>query len=634
MYVIEVIPLKRGVEVSQLSYFSSQTYKLGVIVSVPFRKKTVLAIVIKSESVKNAKTTIKTASFSLRKLMPESEVGILPPALIKTATNLLRYYPTKLGTILFALLPTEIKNGKINLPDLSNRQSDPKEIIPRAPKLIVGKQSDRYIEYRSLVRETFAGGGSVLFVVPTVAGLEFAKSALELGIEERVICFSRTDSIAKKRLAYNALADLKQTKLIITTPTHAYLDRPDIINMIIEEAGSSYYTMRRHPLINHLDSFITLAKYDDRQIILGDLVPRTEEEVKRRSDDFYTLGEYPKRLTLPAKLSLLKPKSEPGQIEPFHLFSNQLIKVLSDTLKNRGRVYMYAARRGLAPVITCRDCGYVFRCPDSGTPYSLFRTGQGNAEKRWFISGVSGRRVKAAKACGQCGSWRLREKGIGVQYVYDALLKIFPPEKIILFDHTTANTHKQRVVLSDRFYQAKNGIILLGTKMSIAYLTKPITISVVTSLDALSANTTWRNSEEVFKLLLILREKSQTEVLVQTRQETDNIFTLAEQGALEAFYNDEIDLRQALNYPPFVTFVHLTWQGNKIMVDKLKAIIINKLKGYSPTFYPSPHSYGAKLIRHGLLRQQTEKWPDEDLLLKLKSLPPAVKITINPDRIV
>ena len=170
--------------------------------------------------------------------------------------------------------------------------------------------------------------------------------------------------------------------------------------------------------------------------------------------------------------------------------------------------------------------------------------------------------------------------------------------------------------------------------MSIPYLIKPVTMSVITSMDALSANTTWRNDEEIFKLLLTLREKSREKVLVQTRKEVGEIFNLAKQGSLETFYNNEISLRQALKYPPFVIFIHLTWQGNQVTVNKIKEVVMDKLKDYPLTFYSSPHNNDIKSISYGLLRQPTSNWPDKELLNCLKSLPLSVRVMINPDRIV
>ncbi|MFM2423880.1 MAG: hypothetical protein RLZZ70_267, partial [Candidatus Parcubacteria bacterium] len=64
MYVVEVIPLVRGVQIESLTYFSSVSYPLGTIVTIPVRGKTVSGVVVGANPVSNAKTALKAATFS------------------------------------------------------------------------------------------------------------------------------------------------------------------------------------------------------------------------------------------------------------------------------------------------------------------------------------------------------------------------------------------------------------------------------------------------------------------------------------------------------------------------------------------------------------------------------------------
>ena len=149
-------------------------------------------------------------------------------------------------------------------------------------------------------------------------------------------------------------------------------------------------------------------------------MPATEDEFKRREDTYTTFNEPAKRMAFAAPLSIITQRDKAKPDIPFQLFSDELGYAVRRALEGRGRVFLFAARRGLAPVVACIDCSYIFRCPDSGTPYSLMRTYNAAApEERWFVSSTSGRRVRASDVCPQCGSWRLRERGIGLQQVAD-----------------------------------------------------------------------------------------------------------------------------------------------------------------------------------------------------------------------
>ena len=121
MYVVEVIPLKKGLQLESLTYFSSQPYEFGMVVTIPLRSKEAQAVVVSSVEASSAKTALRAATFSLRKLPPQTQTSSIAPGLIKTAEALQKEYPFQLGTILFSLLPSEIKNGQQKFPQIYAR---------------------------------------------------------------------------------------------------------------------------------------------------------------------------------------------------------------------------------------------------------------------------------------------------------------------------------------------------------------------------------------------------------------------------------------------------------------------------------------------------------------------------------
>ncbi len=630
MFIVEVIPLKRGSNIESLTYYSSKAYDPGIILDVPVRKSTVSAIVVKNSPVSAARTAVRAATFSLKKLPDQVVTNPLPPSLIETAKALQRLYPAHLGSILYSLLPIEVREGETKVQyttPVSHADIRPEVDILEATK------ADRLIAYRSKIREVFAHRGSVLFVVPTSAHIDAAVEALSHGIEKRLVVFSPTLTKKKLQAAYASYYDLTNAKLIITTPAHAYLDRHDITHIIVDESRNKHYHSRHRPYLDHREVLKTLAKVTNRTITFGDLLPRAEEEYFRREELYATTTEQPKRINFTAKLQIIQQENIASAEKPFALFSDELTNALATTSKNRGQSFIYAARRGLAPVVVCIDCGHIFRCPDSGTPYSLFKTTHNGEEQRWFLSPVSGKRIHAPDTCTACGSWRLRERGIGIQHIHTELHHLLPECPVILFDHTTATTIKKARVLMAKFYDTR-GAILLGTQMALPYIDSPVTTTAITSHDAARAIPSWRAEEEFFSLLLELREKTTETVYVQTRTEPDQLIEHATQGLVEQFYNDELSLRESLSYPPFSTFVLLSWQDTKdgVMVTEEKLATI--LAAHKPKFYSAPQSLVQKTKRFGLIRVPKIAWPDKSLIDILRNLPPSIKIEINPDRII
>lgn len=630
MFIIEVIPLQRGITAGSLTYYSSASYEIGSLVKIPVRNSELTGLVVGVEAVSKAKATLRQAAFSLRKLPPQNDVRTLPPVLLETAKKLQQTTPASLGAILFALLPEEIRDGRETL---ESGLPCVGEFENPMITLLQGKEDERLRTYKSYIREAFAHRGSVLCVVPTTAHLERVAEIVSEGITERLVVFS--PALTAKRIAasYASLKDLSQAKLIVATPSHISIDRHDITHIIIESCSSPYFKSRVRPYLDAKEVLAVMAKMAGRQILMGDLLPRAEDEEKRRSEVYQTEGEHPKRMAFEGAFKIIKQQDRPTVETPFELLSPELVKNINATLKSRKNVFLYAARRGLAPVVSCGDCGYIFRDPDSGSPYSLSRTFVDGEERRWFLSSVSGKRVRASDTCPNCGSWRLRERGIGIQHIYDELREIYGKEKIVLFDHTTATTLKKARILIGDFYDRK-GNILLGTAAALPYLERPVALSAIVSTDAARSIPSWRAEEEFFSLLLKLRECSSSMVIVQTRTEPDQNLLYAKSGQVEQFYTEELALRRELNYPPFAVFVHLTLSGPAESILPLKDEASKILEEFKPHFYNSPQSGASKTICYGLIRVARKEWPNERLTKQLLLLPPSIRVEINPGRIV
>ncbi len=629
MFVTHVIPLRRGINLDTLTYFGSTKYELGTLLNVPVRNSLILGLVTEVHEVSTAKTALRAATFTLRKLPEQNDVRKLSDLYIQTARDLEAHYGAHMGSILYNLLPPEIQNGDIGLPHTPH-------VVPKehfTPEILIAHKADRFITYRSKVREVFAHGGSVLVVVPTSAETDAVYEALARGIEDRVIVLSSTLTKKQLKTSYETLEDFSRSKLIIATPSHAVIERHDITLTILEHARSPHFKERTRPYLDYRDVIRIHAHHTGRELIIGDILVRTEDEYERRNERFQTHTEPPRRISLPGKLAIIEQKEKTEKDIPFSLFSPKLIPLLKEIKKKKQHVFIYAARRGLSPIVTCGDCGIVFRSPTSGAPYSLVRTFKNTVEERWFVCGTSGERVRAKDTCDICGSWRLRERGIGIQTVHDELRKLLPGTPIVLFDHISANTYKKATFLRDTFYNTK-GSIMLGTHMALPYLTKPLDTSIVANMDALLSNPTWRLEEENLALLLELREITKGTVYLQSRTKDTELFTYAKHAEIESFYTDELEVRKAFNYPPFSVFVHLTWQGVPEVVKKIEEQITELLTPFGVSVYLCPQTPKDTVIMYALIRVPKSEWPKKELTTALRALPPSVRVILNPDRIV
>ena len=632
MHIVEVIPLGKGVTPDSLSYFSPTPYARGTLIQVPVRKRMVPAIVVGISDAFSMKAALRAATFSLRRLPPQKDQGGISPAYFETAEVAARYHGTNINTTLYALLPKEIREGTIPLVSASAPDTIPP--IPAKPRLLVAPTRERYQEYSRLVRESFAAKHSIIFVLPTIEHLTQFVTLLSPGIEDYTLTLHGDLPLGTLRKHYARLTNEGHPLLIITTPSNALIERSDIGTMILEHERSQGYHQKTRP---YLDYRVVLHAYCARRgisLTLADTLPRTEEVVAYGTDSFGD-AEYPKRLELKGSLSMITLVHDKDSATPFSLLSPELEKALKDAQKQKKRVFLFSARRGLAPLVGCIDCGEILRDPESGAPLSLSRVMRNGVEERWLMSSVSGYRTPAFDLCPKCGSWRLRERGIGIQQVYDECKRRFPETPITLFDHQTASTHKKATALKDQFYKNPGGI-LIGTALALPYLERPVDTSAIVSMDALRALPSWRQQEEILSILLTLREKTLGTVHVQTRVE-DEVFEFARRGAIADFYAEEMKVREQFQYPPYSTFVHIAWKEKTRGQSETKKLLETLFAPHQISLYSAlegQEASGSESIHYGLMRIPAHDWPDETILQKLRSLSPALRITINPDRII
>ena len=627
MYVVEVTPLRRGMHRAALSYFSSTAVRRGALVTIPIRSKDTQGVVLSCTEVSLAKTALRSATFSLRKMPAQDTVSSFSDTLLATIDELAEYYAAQTGAVLFALMPNEIKNGVVTyVPSESSATTHNTE---HTYEVLQSPTDARAQTYQNIVRESFASAQSVVLVVPTIEEGEHLFATLAHGIEDHTLLLHSGRGVRALRHAYTTLTHDEHPKFIIATPQYGFLTRDDVGTIILERSRALSYRSHVRPYIDFRQAYTTYARIADARLISADTLVRTEDAFLIEKSVAIPYEEMPSRLRLPGTLKVLQMRDKPDGTVPFTLFSPILLDTIARTRAARGRTFLFSARRGLAPVVACIDCGHILRCPQSGSPLSLHRTIENGVETRWLLSSVSGFKRRADDLCSMCGSWRLRERGIGIQHVYEELTRHFPQEDILLFDHETASTRKKAVAIRDEFYTRKKAI-LIGTALALPYLHTPVDLTGIVSMDSLRAIPSWRQEEEALGILFTLRERTNGYVFAQSRAEEDGLIGTAQKGTVEAFYKEELAVREEYAYPPYTVFIHLTWKKDASGV--LLEEITTQFTPHDISLYDAPDAEDR--IGYGLMRIPRDAWPDDVIVDKLRALPPSVRIIIDPDRLV
>ncbi|MDQ5949381.1 MAG: hypothetical protein QG589_507, partial [Patescibacteria group bacterium] len=565
MHIVTVIPLSRGISKDVLTYFSKELVTPGSIVTIPVRKKTVYGLVVGIRDATEIKSDLKTLSYNIKKISTVHTHSFLLDSFIRAIHKIANYHASSVGSTLSAYIPNAILEQSDQLEKISNTETPPSfyETV-----LLQSTDEERYATYKSLVREEFARGKSVFFCLPTTEDLKNAHAVLEKGIEKYAYVLHAR--LSKKEIIsiWNTLITEPHPVHIIATSSFLSIPRTDISTLIIEKESSRSYKMQVRPFIDIRTSATYIAKEMNRRLVFGDTLLRTETLWEHKNGTYAELSPLKFRSLTTATCTLVPLRQPEDQVKKkFALFSTELMHTLEHAKEHNEHVFLFCGRKGLYPHTVCSDCGTVVTCKNCNAPVVLYSKKKGDVMDNLFVCHHCGERRNAQELCVHCGGWRLQTLGIGIDAVVKEIETLFPQIHIYAMDKERVTTHPQAVKIRDTFY-AHPGSVMVGTEMALPYLNQKIAHTAVVSLDSFFSIPDFRIHEKIFHILLHLRSVSEKQMLVQTRQVNTKIFDYALRGNLADFYRDEIDERKQVGYPPFVTYIKLTIEGEKQTVKK------------------------------------------------------------------
>ncbi|MBQ1401304.1 MAG: primosomal protein N', partial [Firmicutes bacterium] len=231
------------------------------------------------------------------------------------------------------------------------------------------------------------------------------------------------------------------------------------------------------------------------------------------------------------------------------IFSGKLEKGIRETLARGQQVILFLNRRGYSSFVSCRECGEAVRCPDCGISMTYHK-----GEDR-LICHYCGRSRRVPDVCPSCGSRYIKYFGSGTEQVEEAAKKQFAGHRIARLDFDTARRKGSIEKIIDSFSKGETDI-LVGTQL----VAKGLDFRNVGLVGIMSADTTlnipdFRSPERTFQLITQAagragRGDEKGRVIIQTYSPDNYAVKAAAAQNYDAFYEDEIALRQFMNYPP------------------------------------------------------------------------------------
>ncbi|MBI4708876.1 MAG: primosomal protein N' [Candidatus Portnoybacteria bacterium] len=556
MYIIEVVPLtKIPIQQSQvLSYFSAHELLVGSLVLIPLSRRQEEAVVIETHQISSHRIEVKRAEYELR---PIKKVLTIEPILthqqIELAMWLGQYYFTPPG----AFMKMAIKNRK--------------NVISSSAPQSAGRNEGSLAYARRKSQK--------LILAPTISQV---LSIVEKCDEEKITTIH--SGLTKKQLSENWQKIAKsQAKIIIGTRLAVFAPFLNLKEIIVkDETNPSHRSWDMHPHYRVHEAAQKLAEIFGAKIILKSNLPSIES---------YFLNALPplekegwggfEKIDFSQKNPPQSPFSKGGNQEAqivdlrqelkegnYSIFSRQLQKSINEALKNKQQIILFINRRGAATFVLCRDCGYVAKCPNCDAPLTYHFERNNSGFKPILICHHCGHKESPPTLCPKCQGIRIKAFGSGTQRVEIEAQKLFSAQggphsaekpKILRLDSDTAPTSKEQTKIIEEFKE-KKGNILIGTQMMLNDSSIKAGVVAIISADTLLHLPDFGSDERTFQTINQLRALSISHFFIQTYNPQSKIIQLAAQGDFKSFYQQEIETRQALKYPPFSQLIKLIFR--------------------------------------------------------------------------
>lgn len=495
--------------------------------------------------------------------------------------------------------------------------------------------------YMDVIEKAINNGKSAIMLVP------------EIGLTPQIVGkfisrFGNVISVLHSKLSdserydeYRKITD-GEAKIVIGTRSAIFVPFNNIGVIIIDEEHTSSYKQDNNPRYSAINVAEWRSKYHNCPLVLGSATPSLESFAKAGNHVYklLSLTERAGGSVLPnVNIVDMKEEVKKGNFILSDILKNKIGEVL-----DRGeQAIILLNRRGYSSTISCKECGYVYKCPNCDITYTYHKSSN---NLKCHYCGYS---MVLPNKCSICGSDNLKDYGLGTEKLEETLNSLYKA-RIVRMDVDTTSRKGQHQKIIDDFGEHKYDI-LIGTQMIAKGLDFPlVTLVGVVSIDSSLTSPDYRASENTFQLLSQVsgragRSESKGEVIIQTFNPDHYAITLAKNHDYIDFYKEEMKIRKMLKYSPYyyMVLVSITSKDYELgfkEANKIGSYIRNNISSDSIVLGPTmANMFKVNNIYH---YQIIIKYRKDDSLMKVlkfiidmqvKNNKIDVSIDFNPSRI-
>ncbi len=367
--------------------------------------------------------------------------------------------------------------------------------------------------------------------------------------------------------------------------------------IIVDEEHETSYKQEEAPRYHARDVAIVRGQMENAVVVLGTATPSLESYHNAKKGK-YTLLELPERVDdqkMP-RVRVVDMRQAAAKEKGGLIFSPQLKEAIHQRLDRQEQTILFLNRRGYSTSLQCEKCGYVANCPNCSVSLTYHRVEQRVA------CHICGFVDKVPRVCPnpKCNNPAIRFSGTGTQRVEETLAKLFPQARVRRMDSDTMKRKDDyRKTLGD--FRTGKIDILVGTQMIAKGLHFPnVTLVGIIHADSALHQPDFRAGERTFQLLTQVAGRAgrgdvEGEVFVQAFAPFHPAIQYARRHDFTGFYEQELEFREQLKYPPASRVALLTLKGRnedkvKFSAGHLKKIIESTVHSPQPNAHTTNDS--------------------------------------------
>ncbi|MFA6839045.1 MAG: primosomal protein N', partial [Dysgonamonadaceae bacterium] len=413
--------------------------------------------------------------------------------------------------------------------------------------------------YIHLIEQMFAKSKQTLYLVPEIAlTTQLTKRLKEvfgakLGIYHSKINDSERTEIWQKMLSDNPY------EIIIGVRSSLFLPFTNLGLVIVdEEHETSYKQQDPAPRYNARDSAVMLAYLNQAKTLLGSATPSLETYFNTKSGKYglVTLTKRYEDIQMP-EIIFENTKELHRKRKIKSLLAPNLIDHINEAIESGDQVILFRNRRGFAPMVECKTCGWTPKCKHCDVTLTYHK--HGNVLRCHYCNTV----YKMPVECLSCHEKdSLETLGQGTEQLEEEATKLFPQAVVARLDSdSTRSIDSYSKIIND--FQEGKAQILVGTQMLSKGLDfDNVSIVGIISADSLMNYPDFRSFEHGFQLIMQAsgrcgRKNKQGKVFIQSGDPEQPIYQFISNNDYESFFTMQLAERKLFKYPPYYRLIKI-----------------------------------------------------------------------------